>query len=133
MATPIDDNRSIGDLLGEATSELSHLFRQEVELAKLELKRDAKEAADSAKFFGIAGGAAFFALLLISFAIAWGLAEIMPIGVAFLIVGVVYAAVAAVTFVSARKRLDDFNAVPEETVETLKEDVQWLKARKNNR
>jgi len=132
MSRSINGERSIGSLVGEATSEAGALFRKEVELAKLELKEEIAVATESAKFFGVAGLGGFLAVLLVSFAAAWGLAEVMPAGLAFLIVGVIYAAVAAVAFVAARKRTRELHPVPDETVQTLKEDVRWLKARKNN-
>ena len=125
------DNRSIGDLVGEATSEVSQLFRKELELAKLELQQEAKDAVGSAKLLGIGAFCGYLAIVLLSFAAAWALAEIVPIGVGFVIVGAVYGVVAAFMLMQGRQRLARFHAVPEETVETLKEDVQWFKARKN--
>jgi hypothetical protein len=71
------------------------------------------------------------ALLFVSLAAAWGLAEVIPRGVAFLLIGVLYAATAAVLFVVARARAKQVNPVPEQTVETLKEDVEWLKAQRS--
>jgi len=69
--------------------------------------------------------------VLLSFAAAWLLAELMPVGLAFLIVGVVYAAVALWAGLRARERARDIDPVPEQTVQTLKEDVRWVKARSN--
>ena len=129
-ASDVDD-RSIGDLVGEATGELSLLLRKEVELAKLELKQEAKDAADSAKFLGIGAFCGYMAVLLVSFAAAWALAEVMPIGLAFLIIGLVYGVAAAIALKRGRERLNEVDPIPEKTVETLKEDVEWLKARKN--
>jgi uncharacterized membrane protein YqjE len=125
---PVDD-RSLGDLLKELTSELQHLVRAEVQLAKTELQDEARRAADAGKQLGVAAGAAVMALLLLSFAVAWGLAEVMAPGLAFLIVGAVYGIVAVVTFQQARQRLAHLHPVPEETVETLKEDLQWARTR----
>src|SRR5438067_1793750 len=112
------DDRSLGDLVGEATSELSLLVRKEVELAKLEMEEQLSRATDSAKFFGVGAFCGYLAAVLLSFAAAWGLAEVVPIGVGFLIVGVVYAAVAGIGFVVGRQRVGEFHPVPEETVET---------------
>jgi hypothetical protein len=128
----VDDGRSVGTLVGEATREVSALISKEVELAKLELRQEAASATDTAKSFGIAALCGYLAVILLSFAAVWGLAEVMPVGVAFLIIGLIYAAVAAVAFMIGRDRAREINPVPDETVETLKEDVQWLKARKNN-
>jgi hypothetical protein len=127
------DERSIGDLVGEATSELSLLLRKEVELAKLELKQEAKDATESAKYLGVGAFCGYLAALLLSFAAAWALAEVVPIGVAFLIVAVLFGIAAAIALKVGRERLAHVHAVPEETVETLKEDVQWLTSRKNDR
>jgi hypothetical protein len=55
----------------------------------------------------------------------------MPTGLAFLIVGVVLGAAAAIALLAGKKRMEGFNPVPEQTVETLKEDVEWARARKS--
>ena len=66
------------------------------------------------------------AVLLLPFAAAWGLAEVVPEGVAFLIVGVVWAAVAAALLVTGRQRLAEAR-IPEQTVQEVKEDAQWVR------
>jgi F0F1-type ATP synthase assembly protein I len=80
------------------------------------------------------GGGAFagwFALLFLSFALAWLLDEWMHTALAFLIVGLVYAVVAAVLVIQGRTRLQSVNPVPSQTVETIKEDVQWARAQRS--
>ena len=67
------------------------------------------------------------AFVLLSFAAAWGLAEVVPEGVAFLIVGGTYGLVALALAALGRQRLKTATPVPEQTVETLKEDVAWAK------
>jgi len=124
-----EENRSLGELLKAATGEIQHLLRAEVQLARIETREELARAGDVAKHGAIAAGAAFFALLLLSFAAAWGLAEVMPIGVAFLIVGVLYAIVAGVAALVARERMRRVDFVPRQTVETLEEDAQWLRTR----
>jgi hypothetical protein len=135
MSTPMHetDDRSIGDLVGEATSELSLLLRKEVELAKLEVKQEIRDGAESAKWLGIGAFCGYLAVLLLAFAASWALAEVMPAALGFLIVAVVLGIAAAITLKTGRERLERVDPVPENTVETLKEDVQWLKARKNGR
>jgi len=130
MQTQTDD-RSLSQLLAEMTSELSTLMRKEVELAKAETKQEVGKAGKAAGMFGGTAVAGFMALLLISFAAAWGLAEIIEPGWAFLVVGLIYAVVAAVLLSQGKKKMQQVNPVPENTVETLKEDVEWAKARKN--
>ena len=123
------DDRSIGALLKDLTGEFQRLLRAEVELANLETREELSRATDAAKHGAVAVVTAYFAVLLLSFAAAWGLAEVMPIGVAFLIIGVVYAVVAVVTALAARSRARRVDLVPRATVETLEEDAQWLRTR----
>jgi Putative Actinobacterial Holin-X, holin superfamily III len=130
MAMGVED-RSVGQLLGDLTKELQALLRKEVELAKAETKEELQRATAAGKGFGVAALTGYFAVLLLSFAAAWALTAIMPTGWAFFAVGMVYAIVAAVMAVQGRRKLQEFHPVPEETVETLKEDVQWLKSRKS--
>jgi hypothetical protein len=71
--------------------------------------------------------AGLIALMLLSFAAAWGLAEVMPEGVAFLLVGVVWAAVAGALALRGRTELERVDPVPPQTRQTIQEDVQWAK------
>lgn len=118
---------SLGDLVGRLSSDISTLMRQEVELAKVEIKQEAGKAGKGAGLFGGTGVAALFALMMLSFAAAWGLAAAIPTGWAFLIIAVIWGAIAAVLFVSGRTELRRVHPVPEQTVQTVKEDVQWAK------
>jgi|tagenome__1003787_1003787.scaffolds.fasta_scaffold20087900_2 hypothetical protein len=124
-----EDDRSLGELLRALTGELQHLFRAELQLAKIETKQELDQAKDVAKHGAVAAGAGVLAVLLLSFAAAWGLAEVMPAGVAFLIVGAVYAVVAIIAGLAARDRARRVDLKPTETIETLEEDAQWLKTR----
>ena len=124
------EERSLPQLLSDMTNELGTLMRKELQLARVETKEEVTKAAKAGGLFAGAGLAGYMALLLFSFAAAWGLANIMPTGLAFLLVGVVYAVVAAVLYLRARKAIKQVSPVPEQTVETLKEDVEWAKARK---
>lgn len=131
MATTVDSDRSVGQLLGDVTRELQALMRKELELAKAEAKEEMQKAAAAGKGFGVAGLMGYLALVMLSFAAAWALTAIMPTGWAFLAVGVVFGLVAAAMALRGRRKLQEFHPVPDETVETLKEDVQWLKSRKS--
>jgi Na+/melibiose symporter-like transporter len=131
MATRVDDDRSVGQLLGDVTRELQALVRKELELARAETKEELQRAGAAGKRFGVAGLAGYLAVVMLSFAAAWALTAVMPAGWAFFAVGVVLAAVAAAMALQGRRRLREFHPVPQETAETLKEDVQWLKSRKS--
>ncbi|MDP8971509.1 MAG: phage holin family protein [Actinomycetota bacterium] len=124
---PIDE-RPLGELFSALTSSFQQLLRQEIELAKLETKEKLSRAGNAAARFAGMAMAALMALLLLSFAAAWGLAMLIPAGLAFLVVGIVYLIVAGVLYRQGRRQLARFQPVPEQTVSTLKEDAQVIKA-----
>jgi hypothetical protein len=115
------------DLLGRMSSDLTHLVQAQAELAKVEIKDEVVTAATGVGFIGGAAVGGYFVLLMLSFAAAFGLAEIMATGLAFLIVGLFYALVAGTAFVLGRKKLATVTLVPKKTLRTLKEDLSWLK------
>ena len=121
------DEESLGELFSRLTADLSKLMRDEVELAKVEINEAVKSARTAGISFGAAGVLGLMAFVLLSFAAAWGLAEVVATGVAFLIVGGSYGLVALVLVGLGRQRLKTAKPVPEQTVETLKEDVAWAK------
>jgi uncharacterized membrane protein YqjE len=124
---PIAPDQSLGELLGRVSRDFSELVSTQVELAKVEIREEIAAAGRGAGI--LTGGAfcAYLAVILLSFAAAWGLSEIVPEGVAFLIVGAVYAVAAAVLLPKGKERLSQVRPVPEKTAETVKEDVQWAR------
>ena len=121
------EDRSLSELVSEVTGEIATLFRQEVELARVETTEQVSRAAKAGGMLGAAAVIGFLDLILFSFAAAWALSEVVPEGVAFLIVGVVFAIVAGALFMAGKKRIADINPVPNQTVQTVKEDVQVAK------
>jgi hypothetical protein len=119
---------TLGELVSGMTADFGTLVRKELELAKAEVREEAKASGKAAGMFGAAGLASHMALLFLSLALAWGLTEIMPEGFAFLLVGLIYAAVAYIAVTQAKKRMREVRP-PEQTIETVKEDVAWAKAR----
>ena len=128
---PKAPEKSLGQLFSELTSDLSTLMRKEGERAKVETTEEVSRAGKAGGMLGGGPFAGYFALLFLSFALAWLLDEWMHTALAFLIVGLLYAVVAAVLVVRGRARLQSVNPVPQQTVETLKEDVQWAKAQRS--
>src|SRR3954447_5374094 len=118
---------SVGELIGEISDDLSKLFRQEVELAKAEIRQEATKAGKAAGMLGGAGFAGYLTVLFLSFALVYGLGNVMDYGWAALIVAVIWGIVAAVLYANGRKKLKDVDPTPRRTVETIKEDAQWLK------
>jgi hypothetical protein len=121
------DDQSIGGLIAEVADDVSRLFRQEVELAKAEIKQEATKAGKAAGMLGGAGLAGYMVALFVSLAAMFGLDAVMPAGWAAVIVAAVWGIVAAVLFSAGRKRMKTVSPVPQQTVETLKEDAQWLR------
>jgi hypothetical protein len=126
-ATRRSDDQSIGSLIAEVADDVSRLFRQEVELAKAEVKAEATKAGKAAGMLGGAGFAGYMVALFLSLALMFGLDAIMPTGWAAVIVAVLWGIAGAVLYTTGRKRMRDVSPVPQQTVETLKEDAQWLR------
>jgi hypothetical protein len=120
-------NASVGELLGEVTRDLSTLMRQELALAKAEVREEAMKAARAGGMLGAAGFAGYMVLLFASVAAWQGLAEVMASGWAALIVTVVWGVAGAVLFVLGRQRMREVNPKPERTVETVSEVPGTLK------
>ncbi|TMM39731.1 MAG: phage holin family protein [Actinobacteria bacterium] len=118
---------SVGQLISEISDDLSTLFRQEIELAKAEVRQEARKASRAAGMLGAAGFAGYMVALLLTLAVVAGLSNVMDPGWAALLVAVVWAVAGAVLYVTGRQRLRAVSPVPRQTVETLKEDAQWLK------
>lgn len=112
---------SVGTLIGEVTKDLSTLMRQELDLAKVEMKAEAKKAGQGAGMFGAAGFAGYMVTLFLSLALMWALASAIPTGWSALIVAVLWGIVGAVAFVMGRKKFQQVNPKPERTVDTLSE------------
>ena len=127
---PKRPDASLGELFGEMTSDLSRLFRQEIELAKTEARDEVAKAGKGAGMIGAAGVAALLTLIMLSFALAWLLDQALNTALSFLIVGLLWAVVAAVLLSTGRRRLKAVQPLPT-TTQTLKVDVEWAKAQKS--
>jgi uncharacterized membrane protein YqjE len=121
---------SLGELFSEMTSDVSTLFRKEIELAKVEAREEVGRTKQAAVMFGIAGVSALLALAMLSTALAWWLDEAMHPAVAWAIVGALWVIAAAITASMGRKRLKEMQGLPK-TKQTIKEDVEWAKQQKS--
>ena len=126
------DNASLGELLGDVTRDLSTLMRQEVELAKAELKQSATKAGKGSGMLAGAGVAGHFVLVFLSLGLMFALGALMPLGWAALIVAVVWGNIAAVLASIGRKELKQIKGLPQ-TGETLSEIPPTLKPGEVNR
>jgi hypothetical protein len=120
------ETSSLGDLLGEVTRDMSTLMRQEVELAKVELKQSATRAGKGAGMLAGAGVAGHFVLLFLSLALWWALGYVMGLGWSAVVVAVIWGIVAAVLAARGRKELKAIKGMPQ-TAETLQEIPPTLK------
>jgi hypothetical protein len=111
---------SIGDLLGELSRDVSRLVRQEVELAKAELRQDVKKTGRVAGLFGGGALAGYMTLLFASIAGWWGLANVMDQGWAALIVAGVWAVIGAVLFLVGRAQTRQITGL-RQTATTVRE------------
>lgn len=121
------DNQSVGDLLGNVSRDLSLLIRQEVSLAKAEIRAEAGKAGKGAGMMAGAGMAAWLCVLFLSIAVWWALANVMDEGLAALIVAVLWAVAGGVLYMSGRRTLHTVNPSPERTVDTVKQVPDALK------
>jgi hypothetical protein len=120
------DNSSLGDLLGDVTRDISTLMRQEVELAKAELKQSGTRAGKGAGLMAGAGVAGHFVLLFLSVALWWGLGNLIGHGWSAVVVAVIWAIIAAILASMGRKELKAIKGMPQ-TAETLQEIPPTLK------
>jgi uncharacterized membrane protein YqjE len=120
-------DRPIGELVKELSSQTSTLVRQEIELARAELQQKGKLAGKGA---GMLGGAAIAALLALGALTAGVIALLdtaMATWVAALIVMALWAVVALVLATAGQRSLQKATPPAPQTVETVKEDIQWAK------
>ena len=121
-------DRPVGELVKELAGQTSTLVRQEIQLAQAELSSKGKRAGRGA---GMLAGAAVAALLMLGALTALlivALDSAMPLWLAALIVTLLWGVIAAVLAARGRKELQQAGPpVPEQTVETVKEDIQWAK------
>jgi xanthine/uracil permease len=128
MMAQVRDERSLGDLFSDLSRETTTLVRQEVQLAKAELSQSATEAARGIGMLVAGGAVAYAGLLFVLLAIVFGLIEAgWDAWLSALVVGVVVVAIGAILVLRARESLKPANLAPRRTVETLKEDQEWVK------
>ncbi|MCW2579093.1 MAG: uncharacterized protein JWR82_694 [Blastococcus sp.] len=126
MGTPSTDagrpdveGTSVGALMGEVAKDLSTLMRQELELAKVEIKAEAVKAGTGAGLFGAAGFAAYMMIVFLSVALWWALSHLVGHSWSALIVAILWGAVAAVAGLMGKKKFQQVNPKPERTIDTL--------------
>ena len=120
-------DRSLSEVLQDIIRDVQEIVRSEVRLAKAEIKEEAAKVKSSTILLGAGALSAFYAVLFLLFMTVYALSLVMPNWAAALIVGAVLSIVAAVTLTAGVKRFKQIHPTPERTVETIKENVEWVK------
>ena len=121
------EDRSLGELFGQLTRDITTLARQEITLAKTEMSQKASQAGKDVGYLAVGGAIAYAGFLGILAAIVIVLATFLPWWLSALIVGVVVAGVGYLMIQRGRQNLTNLDPAPHQTVETLKEDREWVK------
>ena len=119
--------RPLGELLKELSQQTATLVKQEMELAKAELRTTGQKAGAGAGLVGAAGIIGYLALAAFTTFLILALNEFLPAWAAALIVAAVYGAIAAFLGLRGRDKVKEAMPPAPETVETVKEDIQWAK------
>jgi hypothetical protein len=118
----------IGELLKQLAAETTTLVRQELDLAKAEMREKGRKAAPGFGLIGAAGAVALLALGALTAFFILGLDGFVPNWLAALIVAIVYGAVATLLYMRGKEKVEDAGSpAPRQTIETIKEDVEWAK------
>ena len=123
----IKEERSLGDLFSALASETSTLVKQEVALAQVELTNKAAVVGKNVGFLAVGGAVGYAAFLTLLAAIVVGLSYIIPLWAAALVVSIIVGITAYFLVNSALAELKKTELAPRETVESIKEDAQWLR------
>jgi hypothetical protein len=123
-------DRPVGELVQQLSEQTTTLVRKEIELAKAELTAKGKQAGAGAGMFGAAGTLGLFALGALTAALIVLLATAIAPWLAALIVAVVYGAIAGVLALQGKSKVKAAGPpVPEQAIDSAKEDVAWVKTR----
>ncbi|GAB2775276.1 phage holin family protein [Streptomyces chlorus] len=124
------DEHSVGELVGQATEQVSRLVRQEVALAKVELAEKGRRAGRGGGMLGAAGAFAYAGLLATAFTGGAALSLVLSVWAAALIIAAVLFVIAGVLAVLGRGQLRQATpATPERTLDSVKADVEEIKER----
>ena len=127
MATSPQSQRSLSDVVQDIIANLQQIIRSEMRLATVEIKEKTDQAKKPATTLAIGGVLGLYGVGFVLLASMYALSLVLAPWLAALIVGVVLAIVATILVGSGRKSLKKIQALPEKTVQSVKENVQWSK------
>jgi len=131
MAYERERDGSVSQLISGIVGDAQVLVRQEIALARQEISEEISNAKQVGIKLGIASGVLAIGGLLLILALAQAVADLLnwPTWAGYALVGVVLAIAGYILLSSAQKQIKDVHPIPEQTVETLKENVEWIKER----
>jgi len=119
--------RSATDVLKDIIGNIQEIIRSEVRLARAEIREETGKLLNASRMLAIGAFAGIYAVGFILLSLVYGLASVVAPWLAALIVGVLLAIVAGVMVMSGRGRLKDVTPKPEKTIDTMKENIEWMK------
>lgn len=129
MAIHNNEERSAGEIVQDVMRDVGEVVRGEMRLAKAEVGEKVSKAGKAGGYFGAAAlcGVMGFACLVL--ACVAGMALVMPVWLAALIMSLLLVCIGAAAYAGGKAKLKEVNPVPERTVQTIKDDIQWAKHR----
>jgi uncharacterized membrane protein YqjE len=121
------ETRPLSDMISGVVENVQNIVRYEVQLAKTELQQEAKTAGKGVAMLAAGALVGFYALGLFLLTAVWALATQVDRWLAALIVAVVVAVIAGALAMVGKKKLDEFSPKPDETIDSVKEDIEWVK------
>jgi len=121
------DGRSIKQILQDIVNHVGDIMRSELRLARTEVRQDVTHYAKTSAFIGVAGILAFYAGGLVLLSAVYALQDVMPSWLAALLIGVAVGTVAAILYMTGRKKLAKASLRPDKTIQTLEDNVTWFK------
>ncbi|MGF1472261.1 MAG: phage holin family protein [Rubrobacteraceae bacterium] len=125
------ENHSVGELLGDLYRGASNIISLEIELAKLEMSQKASRVGKNVGFLAAGGAIVYAGFLALIFAVIAALAAFMPTWLAAFLVALIVLAVGGGLVWSGLKTLQQESLAPQRTIETLKEDKEWMRDQTN--
>lgn len=119
--------RSVAEILKDAASNVQDIIRSEVQLARIEVKQELRKAGSAGAMFGAAAAIGFFGFGFCCLCVVYAIALVLPAWAAALIVGVALSIVAGALLSAGRERWKKVK-MPEKTMFTVKEDIEWMRS-----
>ena len=121
------EDRSVSDVVQDILRNLQEMVRSEIRLAKVEIRGEVNQAVSSGAWLAAGGVAAMSASIFLLWTLAYALATRMPMWAATLIVALVMVAAAAALIMNGIRRVKRVHPIPERTLESVKENLAWMK------